>query len=236
MEADWEVEIGGDSPVIDACWDGFVDLRSNPNGARELPEAINLPALAEALIHLNGQQSPVWTAKCDAWPIPNASDLDPDELSATSAEAAHGWACYIDLLPRNGSWPPSVAEKSLRMSFVKGHDFSCAEKPNKVSRALAPEGSSEGDSRQSPSVCAAYLSDAAVHGSTIWCERLRAVPLTHCRADLIVRQALIAPDSIVHGITAYLTACGASPESANAALSRALAAFARTVCPNSTVE
>ena len=28
MEADWEVEIGGGAPVIDALWPGFVDLRA----------------------------------------------------------------------------------------------------------------------------------------------------------------------------------------------------------------
>ena len=27
MEADWEVEVGGGAPVIEAFWPGFVDLR-----------------------------------------------------------------------------------------------------------------------------------------------------------------------------------------------------------------
>jgi hypothetical protein len=30
MEADWEFEVGGDAPVIDALWPGFVDLRLSP--------------------------------------------------------------------------------------------------------------------------------------------------------------------------------------------------------------
>ncbi len=30
MEADWEFEVGGDAPVIEAHWPGFVDLRQNP--------------------------------------------------------------------------------------------------------------------------------------------------------------------------------------------------------------
>ena len=37
MEADWEVEIGGGAPVIDACWDGYVDLRFNPRMDSSLP-------------------------------------------------------------------------------------------------------------------------------------------------------------------------------------------------------
>ena len=32
MEADWEFEVGGDAPVIEALWAGFVDLRSQPDG------------------------------------------------------------------------------------------------------------------------------------------------------------------------------------------------------------
>ena len=31
MEADWELEIGGDAPVIEAHWTGFVDLRADPS-------------------------------------------------------------------------------------------------------------------------------------------------------------------------------------------------------------
>jgi hypothetical protein len=36
LEADWEFEVGGDAPVIDALWPGFVDLRlpSRPEIAR----------------------------------------------------------------------------------------------------------------------------------------------------------------------------------------------------------
>jgi hypothetical protein len=70
MEADWEFEVGGDAtvpeaPIIDACWSGFVDLQSAPERARLLPEASQFPALADALVKLNGVGSPVWTSKCD---------------------------------------------------------------------------------------------------------------------------------------------------------------------------
>ena len=46
MEADWEVEIGGDAPVIDACWEGFVDLRRAPERAGAVAGSAELPALA----------------------------------------------------------------------------------------------------------------------------------------------------------------------------------------------
>ena len=312
MEADWEVEIGGGAPVIDACWNGFVDLRFDPRTrldtllkrAQGLPESKNLPELAEALVRLNGLRSPVWTSKCDVWPVLDANAFDAGELDAPWDEATHAWACYIDLVPRNesgpspaaekpgswtaetpgssatedssswaaedsssrasgtpGSWvgqgfipgvkatestrPLKVAKKNLGRGFVTGHDFSRADASDlkgwgfspagraiSEDGALAPEGVSTEDPAQILVASASRLTDAALH----WCKQLRSVPLTHCRADLIVRHAIIAPDQLDHGITAYLTACGQSAASANAVLGSVVAAFANTLCPDSTVE
>ena len=44
MEADWEIEVGGKAPVIEARWPGFVDLRLHPERASQFPEAAELPA------------------------------------------------------------------------------------------------------------------------------------------------------------------------------------------------
>jgi hypothetical protein len=102
MEADWEVEVGGDAPVIEAQWPGFVNLQLAPERAWDLPEAAGLPALAEALARLNAAASPVWTAKCDVWPHLEADAFDSCELDADPGCAAHAMGCYIDLLPRSG--------------------------------------------------------------------------------------------------------------------------------------
>jgi hypothetical protein len=100
MEADWEIESGGEAPIIDARWAGFVDLRHAPQRSLELPEAAGFPALAEALIRLNAPASTVETSKCDVW-RPDA--FDPDELDAPGNSSSHAIACYIDILPAGDS-------------------------------------------------------------------------------------------------------------------------------------
>lgn len=99
MEADWSVEIGPSLPCIDASWDGFVDLRVTPHAIDSLPEAVQHPALREALLALNGQRSPVFTTKCDTWALDEK--IDPDEFDAAGEDAQTGFASYIDLLERD---------------------------------------------------------------------------------------------------------------------------------------
>ncbi len=98
MEADWEVEMGPDTPVIYTLWDGWVDLRAAPELIGRITEAKDFPSLADALLRLNAPESGLWTAKCDLW---MADEGDPDEMEATEAEVAFGLACYIDVLPRD---------------------------------------------------------------------------------------------------------------------------------------
>jgi hypothetical protein len=122
MEADWEVEIGPDTPVIDALWPGFIDLRRTPERIGEIDETGKFPALAEVLLRLNRSESnpglssdssmdsmlddvssqlQVWSSKCDLWTQDRSSDSwDPDEMDATPAESVVALACYIDLLIR----------------------------------------------------------------------------------------------------------------------------------------
>ncbi|HTB95821.1 MAG TPA: hypothetical protein VK716_02340 [Terracidiphilus sp.] len=99
MEADWEVELGGEAPVIYAFWPGFIDLQRFPERVAEIAEMRQLPTLGEILVRLNHpRSSPVWTAKCDVWTV---DAFDPDELDAPPESAQHALACYIDLLPRS---------------------------------------------------------------------------------------------------------------------------------------
>jgi hypothetical protein len=196
MEADWEFEVGPDAaglaaPVIDACWPGLVDLRRTPERAWHLPEAAQLPALAEALAKLNAAASPVWSSKCDVWPHLEADEFDPGELDAPPGCAAHAMGCYIDLLPRSDR--PWV------------------------------------------------LPELAAAACKRVCGLLCAVPLRCCRADLVIRRAVITlnptdPEQMELGITAYLTSCGESSAEAARTLQAALAAFADAFRGNSTLQ
>jgi len=139
MEADWEVEVGGGAPVIEADWPGFVDLRRYPERVERLSEVKDFPALAEALVALNAQTSPVWTSKCDVWPVVDLADpavapgspaavfspFDPDELDAPPEDAAYAIACYIDLLPRSDKqWPdPAMAAAACKHVCSLLHAF-----------------------------------------------------------------------------------------------------------------
>jgi hypothetical protein len=174
MQVDWEVEIGGEAPVIDSRWAGFVDLRETPGKAASLPESAQLPALAAALVQLNAQASSLWTSKCDVWPV---LEFDRDEMDAPP-QAAEAMACYVDLLPRDSSeW-------------------------------LDPQ-------------------DAVVWCKDL-CTRLSRIPLSSCRADLIVRRVVFSPQERAIGLTAYLTACGDTAQSAVARLENAVTVFADT--------
>jgi hypothetical protein len=99
MDADWEVEIGGSAPAIDALWPGFVDLRRFPARIAELAEAASFPPLAALLQRLNSASSPLWTSKCDVWEPEPAALAHPGEVSSSAPAAL---ACYVDLLPVEG--------------------------------------------------------------------------------------------------------------------------------------
>ena len=61
------------------------------------------------------------------------------------------------------------------------------------------------------------------------CAKLRSSRLSRCRADLVIRRAVIASDSHGLGVTAYLTACGATQDDAKLRLAECLAMFAGIV-------
>ncbi len=104
MEADWELEIGGDSAVIEAYWSGFVDLRTHPERVSELSECGELPGLDDALIRLNAPDSSVWTSKTDVF-IPE--QIDVYEMEASVQDSRNALSCYVDLLQRSSHvWNP----------------------------------------------------------------------------------------------------------------------------------
>jgi hypothetical protein len=119
MLAEWSAECSSEDPVLVVPWkdpDGtaaFVDLRANPYDFDDIPEAEHHPPLMQALRALNATRSPVFTAKCDVWPLDGDEcehlqlnlDIDPAEASTGPYV---GFGSYIDLVCR---------ERSLFTSF-----------------------------------------------------------------------------------------------------------------------
>src|ERR1700727_786186 len=114
MLSEWSAEFSAYDPVLVVpCSDPsdstgnrrFIDLRENPYDLDHLAEAELYPPLMHALRALNASRSPVFTAKCDAWPIDAADELDRLrlELDHLADEAPAGFASYIDLLWRERS-------------------------------------------------------------------------------------------------------------------------------------
>ena len=117
MLAEWSVECSAEDPVLVVPWndpDGsaaFVDLRANPCGFDSIPEAEQYPPLMQALRALNAARSPVFTAKCDAWPMDGEERNNLQvNLDIAPAQAPAGFAGYIDLVWR---------ERSLFTSFPR---------------------------------------------------------------------------------------------------------------------
>lgn len=129
MEADWAAEIGPRLDHIDTEWPGFIDLRENPEGVRKVPEAARGSALHEALTALNGPSSPLFTTKCDVWPV-RAEELDPFELESSHEHARAGIGSYIDLVARNAelfasfpeheAWTKAAALRLREMPLAHG--------------------------------------------------------------------------------------------------------------------
>ena len=114
MEADWEVEVGGGAPVIEAHWPGFIDLRAQPSRIADIPEAAVFPPLGDLLLALNTGGSPVSTSKCDVW-VPEAGAL----------------ACYVDILPLRGGvfaeWERAEAFCRVLVTRITSHSLPLVE-------------------------------------------------------------------------------------------------------------
>jgi hypothetical protein len=131
MLSEWSAECAADDPVLVVPWSDpsdlsgnrrFVDLRENPYDLDHLPEAEQHPPLMHALRALNAARSPVFTAKCDAWPL-DADALEQLrlELDATADDAPAGFGCYIDILWRERSIFTSYHQQEQMLHRLSRH-------------------------------------------------------------------------------------------------------------------
>jgi hypothetical protein len=121
MLAEWSAECTAEDTVLVVPWKdpegkaAFVDLRTNPYDFDAIPEAEQYPPLMQALRALNATRSPVFTAKCDAWPLAH-DELEHLQLNLDANPTdvhdglSFGFASYIDLV---------ACERSLFTSFPR---------------------------------------------------------------------------------------------------------------------
>jgi hypothetical protein len=98
VQADFAVELGADDETLEMPWAAeggsprYYDLKRHPELLADLEEAVGVPELGEFLSRVNSPQSPLESAKCDAWP---STDMNPEE---EIFEATHKFGSYVDLL------------------------------------------------------------------------------------------------------------------------------------------
>ena len=98
MLVEWSVELSAEDPILELPWTSdncglrYFDLKLQPELLLEIPEACDYPELAEFLSWANSPESPLETAKCDAWTSRNI-DAE-DEIFGEPCK----FGSYIDLL------------------------------------------------------------------------------------------------------------------------------------------
>jgi hypothetical protein len=175
---------------------------------------------------------------------------DAEGLAAPVIEAH--WAGFVDLqrhperaedLPETAQFP-ALAKALIKLNAADSPVWTskCDYWPRLEANEFDP------DELDAPSGCTAHamgcfidllpkidqqwaLPDLAEKACKRICGLLNAVPLRCCRADLVIRRALITPDLMELGITAYLTSCGESPAAAARTLETALATFIDALGP-----
>ncbi len=125
MLADWSAECAAEDPILVVPWDDpggaarFINLRENPYDLDQVAEAEHYPPLMQALRSLNAPRSPVFTAKCDAWPLASEElELLCLELDLPLADHPAGFATYIDLVPRDRALFASFHQQEQFVSRV----------------------------------------------------------------------------------------------------------------------
>ena len=98
MQVDFSIELGPEAPCLELPWSSpdraqrYLDLKRRPELLLDVVETYKNPELGEFLAVLNGENSPLETAKCDTW---LTDELDPeDEVFGATLK----FGSYVDLI------------------------------------------------------------------------------------------------------------------------------------------
>lgn len=118
MEADWSAELGGDAPVIDQGWPGWIDIRQDPSQIARLNEVRLFPPIEKALRCVLESNCGLVPTKCDFWT--DEETVDACEYDAEPGANSTTANCYVDLMPQaathwiNLAWAERWAEATIR--------------------------------------------------------------------------------------------------------------------------
>jgi len=140
MLTDWSALCSPEDPVLVVPWSdpagklSWVDLRMNPYDFDSIPEAVQYPALLQALRALNATRSPVFSAKCDVWSLGQEELANLQlEMDAEEVDFRAGVGSYIDLVWRERSTFASAAQQQqwigrfLRLAAALEHPTAAVE-------------------------------------------------------------------------------------------------------------
>ena len=140
MLTDWSALCSPEDPLLVVPWSdpagklSWVDLRANPYDFDLIPEAVQYPALLQALRALNATRSPVFTAKCDVWSLAEEELANIHlEMGIEEADSRAGIGSYIDLVWRERSTFASAAQQQqwigrlLRLAVSLEHPTAAVE-------------------------------------------------------------------------------------------------------------
>jgi len=98
VEADFSVELGPEDESLEFPWSDpvgklrYYDLKRNAEYISRLEEAQKFAPLGKFLARVNLPESPLETAKCDAW-LTREMNVEDEDFNA-----AYKHGCYVDLL------------------------------------------------------------------------------------------------------------------------------------------
>ncbi len=204
MLFEWSAECGPADPVLVVPWSDpastvrFVDLRADPYALEEIAEAEQHPPIAQALRALNAPRSPLFTAKCDVWPITQSEELRTLSLElmldSVPGDHLHGQGSYLDLVWRDRSIFASFHQHQHMLHRLERR-ITALEEPQAAAACVIRPAVLDFETVQEGFAVSLYiraLAHTAAEAESLWSRALAAVVAVLRNRDLMPHTAASA--------------------------------------------